>query len=80
MRFERMQHRVALCGRYFVLVITADSTFICQKSAVSLLWGHVIWVNFLVDIIKTINVSVNGACIPLAVQDRIDMVVTLSTG
>ena len=27
-------------------LITAGSTFICQKSAVSLLWGHVIWVNF----------------------------------
>ena len=66
----------SLLGR----LITADSTFICQKSAVSLLWGYVIWVNFLVDILKTINVSVNGACIPLAVQDRIDMVVTLSTG
>ena len=39
-----------------------------------------IWVNFLGDILKTINVSVNGACIPLAVKDRIDMVVTLSTG
>ena len=61
-------------------LITAGSTFICQKSAVSLLWGYVIWVNFLVEILKTINVSVNGACIPLAVQDRIDMVVTLSTG
>ena len=35
---------------------------------------------FPADILKTPKVLVNGACIPLAVQDRIDMVVTLSTG
>ena len=75
MRFERMPHRVALFGRYFVLVASRGTNYRRLNFHLSKIGGFVtlrpcnMGQFFPADILKTPKVLVNGACIPLAVQD-----------